>query len=222
MDLDLELAHRESRTRFDVRLAALVGSAAIAAALLGTLEMHSGKREERAFTMASRLAVQVSSGTAVSGLRSSLQASAITQGAAGGLESAGRAIAAIEAGSPEGGAIAAAEERASERLLELAQALLEAPGPDTGLDARTRGALEATPETLTLLVAEQNRQVDLAERYGNRENAAIFGLSLVAIAAVLLGLAGILGEGRQGRMILTVATVVLGASVLWGGWALLR
>jgi hypothetical protein len=64
--------------------------------------------------------------------------------------------------------------------------------------------------------------VDLAERYGVRENAAILGLSLVAVAAVLLGLAGLIGEGRQGMRILAVAAITLVVAIGWGAAALLR
>lgn len=222
MAVDLETAGREGKSRFDRRLAALVGAAAIAAALLATLEMHSGKREERAFTLASRLAVRISTGTAVTGLRTSLQASALTDAAALGLQASERAIAALEDGDPETIAVAAADERASQRLLELAEGLTEDPSPESGLDPVTRDALAATNRELTRLVEEQNRQVDLAERYGARENGAIFALSLLAVAAVLLGLAGLVGEGRQGTRLLAVAAVTLLVSLGWGAVAVLR
>ena len=222
MALDIESVPREGKTRFDRWLGALVGVAAITASLLATLEMASGKQEEGAFTKASRLAVRISTRVAVSGLRTSLEGSAFTQAASLGLEATNRQLAALRSGDEAAAAIALADELASHRLLDLATRLAEEPSSESGVDPEAREALAATNPELRRLVAEQNRQVDLAERYGGRENAAIFGLSLLAVAAVLLGLAGLIGEGRQGMRILAVATVTLAVSIGWGAAALLR
>jgi hypothetical protein len=222
MAMDLETVPRDGKTRFDRRLAALVGIAAITAALLATLEMASGKQEEGAFTSASRLAVRISTRVAVNGLRTSLEGSALTQAASLGLEATQRQLAALRSGDEEAAAVALADERASQRLLGLAARLSEEPSAESGVDRAAREALAATNPDLRRLVAEQNRQVDLAERYGGRENAAIFGLSLLAVAAVLLGLAGLIGEGRQGMRILAVAAVTLAVSIGWGAAALFR
>lgn len=222
MALDIETVPREGKTRFDRWLAGLVGIAAITAALLATLEMASGKQEERAFTSASRLAVRISTSVAVSGLRTSLEGSAFTQAASLGLEATQRQLATLGSDDEEAAAVALAEARASERLLDLAARLAEEPSAESGVDPPAREALAATTRDLRGLVAEQNRQVDLAERYGGRENAAIFGLSLVAVAAVLLGLAGLVGEGREGKRVLVMAALTLALAMGWGAAALLR
>ena len=222
MAMDLEAVPREGKTRFDRWLAALVGIAAITAALLATLEMASGKQEERAFTSASRLAVRISTRVAVTGLRTSLEGSALTQAATLGLEGAQRQLAALKTGDEVAAALGRADEAASQRLLELVTRLAEDPSAQSGVDPATREALTATEPELRRLVAGQNSQVDLAERYGGRENAAIFGLSLVAVAAVLLGLAGLVGEGRQGMRTLAVAGATLAVAIGWGAAALLR
>ena len=223
MDVDLEIAAREGKSRFDRRLAALVGAAAILASMLATLEMYSGKREERAFTLASRMSNEIATGTAVSGIRSSFLGSALSQAAALGLEATTRQLAALETDAARvTAAIAAADERASQRLLAIAEGFASDPGSRSGLDETTRQTLTTNATLLTLVVAEQNRQVDLAERYGDRENAAIFALALLAIAAVLLGLAGIIGDGRQGTRILGLAGATLTVSALWGFSSLLR
>jgi ribose/xylose/arabinose/galactoside ABC-type transport system permease subunit len=56
--------------------------------------------------------------------------------------------------------------------------------------------------------------------YGTRQERAMFPIALVAIAAVLLGLAGFMG-GRTGRVSMVVAAVALAVAVAWGGSGLL-
>jgi predicted ABC-type sugar transport system permease subunit len=67
----------------------------------------------------------------------------------------------------------------------------------------------------------QNAQVDRADRYGTRQERAMFAIALVAIAAVLLGLADLFGGGRSGTIALVVAAGALVVAVGWGGSALL-
>ena len=69
-------------------------------------------------------------------------------------------------------------------------------------------------------VEELNDQLALAERYGTRSNRAVFALSLLAIGAVLLGLAGVMGETRTGRISLGASAVALLLSAVWAGAAL--
>jgi hypothetical protein len=68
--------------------------------------------------------------------------------------------------------------------------------------------LGTSEDDLRALVEQQNRLTDEATRYGNRSSRAVFGLSLVALATVLLGLAAVMGA-RSGA-----APLVDGAGVL--------
>jgi hypothetical protein len=60
MDLDVEIVHKATgKTRFEHWLAILIGLAAITAACLATLEMHSNGRWEQASTEAADLSVEL-------------------------------------------------------------------------------------------------------------------------------------------------------------------
>jgi hypothetical protein len=63
-------------------------------------------------------------------------------------------------------------------------------------------------------------QLALAECYGTRGTRAVFALSLLAIGAVLLGLAGVMGETKTGRISLGASEVALLLSAVWAGAAL--
>jgi hypothetical protein len=65
--VDIETAHAEEATPFSRWLAVLVGLAALIAALLATLEVDAGKREERALIQANRLSIQIFEETATDG-----------------------------------------------------------------------------------------------------------------------------------------------------------
>jgi hypothetical protein len=88
------------------------------------------------------------------------------------------------------------------------------------VDAHTRAVLALTIDDMAGSVEELNDQLALAERYGTRGSRAVFALSLLAIGAVLLGLAGVMGATRTGRISLGAATVALLLSVIWAGAAL--
>ncbi|MBI4260368.1 MAG: hypothetical protein HY658_07365 [Actinobacteria bacterium] len=221
--MDVEAVQASAgRTPYERVLAALVGAAALMAALLATLEMHAGKREERALVMASRLSTAIFEGTAASGVASTFQLSVLKQSIEPGLAGAARLEASLD--DPElidvEFAIAMAQAAAQERIFAVAQAMGAPPGSDSGLDAHTVEVLNRPLETLSEVSEEQNRQVDLAERFGERSNRAVFALSLVAIAAVLLGVAGVIGRSPAGRVALVSAGAVLVLSAGWGASAL--
>jgi len=88
------------------------------------------------------------------------------------------------------------------------------------VDAHTRAVLNQTVGDMAGSVQELNDQLALAERYGTRGTRAVFALSLLAIGAVLLGLAGSMGATRAGRISLGASAVALLLSVVWAGAAL--
>lgn len=221
MDLDVETGlGGGEKTAFQRWLAVLVGVAAVAAALIATLEADADRREEHAFVRGSRLSLDIFEGIAGAGPRTSLQARGLEQALSLNVEATAR----VAGSGPElfdlQAARAAAESKASDRLIQIVERMTALPGPDSEVDPHTREILAADPVTLTEVVLEQNAQVDAAERFGTRQDRAIFALSLVAITAVLLGLAGVMGEGRPGRVALIVAAISLAAALGWGAAAL--
>jgi hypothetical protein len=241
--MDVETAGgAEGKSRFERSLAVLVGIAAVLAALLATLQVDSGKREERALLVASRLSVGIFEFIAAEGSVSNFQLGSARESLVPGFLSSGRAGATLEREGqvleellPVEATLAMAEAQSQERLLAISERMSEVPADQEGLDHHTREVmsvakrlLEADLEELeeiradpTRFVGEQNRQVDVAERYGRRGTRATFALSLLALAAVFLGLAGVTGQGRAGWVGLIVAAGALLLSAGWGASALL-
>jgi hypothetical protein len=68
-----------------------------------------------------------------------------------------------------------------------------------------RGLLATAPRDLK---AEGDRQIAVAtaaDTASDRSGRAVVGLSMIALAGVLVGLAAVLGEGRAGKITLLVA-----------------
>ena len=63
--------------------------------------------------------------------------------------------------------------------------------------------------------------MDIADRYGERGNRTLAGLSVLALGAVLVGLAAVLGRGVPGHVVIGAATLSLLAAAGWGVAALL-
>jgi len=112
-----------------------------------------------------------------------------------------RGIAAIESANESELAQADAQLAAAQRFIDLAPTLGQ-PAEDGPLDDYARRMLTATMADIQALADEQARQADRADAAGRRVGSSVLGLSLVALAGVLAGLAGILGDIRAGRVTL--------------------
>ena len=220
---DIELAHDVEETPHHRRLAVLVGVAAIIAAALGVLQMHSGNEEGEANARSARLTAEISRGLQIEGLVGSFQLPTGQQVLTEGIAGTARTIAALNANVAPDVARAAsdAENAAVDRLLAIIDAMAAEPGPESGVDAQTRETMARELADYQALTEEQNRVVERAEQYGRRGNRSVLALSIVAVAAVLLGLAGIVGAGRAGSIVLVAATVAILASAGTGISALL-
>ncbi len=221
--MDIETAYKGSgRSRFERALAILAGLASVLAALLVTLEVDAGHQEERARVSATRLAVRVFEASATTGLLSMYQFQAGREATLLSLEASGRDLlaTAVPAVAEAQRAMATAEARAAERLTVAGEAMSRAPGEVSPVDAHTRAVLALTVDDMAGSVEELNDQLALAERYGIRGTRAVFALSLLAIGAVLLGLAGVMGATRTGRIALGASAVALLLSVGWAAAAL--
>ena len=224
IEFDVEAALQPSgRTWFERWLSVLVGIAAILAALLATAQVDAGKHEERALQMAARLSVQVFKGTAGGSPRFSFQINSMQNATALAIASTGAEIAVL--GMPETAdsiqARAEADVKAADRLLAIAQSMGDVPPASSGLDPATRKVVGTEPNDLDAVVAEQIRQMDISDRFGERGNRTLAGLSLVALGAVLIGLAAVLGRTVPGQVVIVAASLALLAAAAWGVSALL-
>jgi hypothetical protein len=221
--VDIELAHEVDETPYPRRLAALVGVVAVVAALLGVLQMHANTQEGRSQARSSRLTAEIARGLEVQGLVFAFQGPTIQIVLSEGIAANSRALAALQAG--EGAAVAGAaaevEGETITRLSGIIDEMSAPPGQESGLDPVTLETLRRDLDALSALADEQNREVDRAERFGLMGDRAVLALTIVALAAVLLGLAGVVGAGRGGTMILASAVVAIALSIGAGAWALL-
>jgi hypothetical protein len=224
--LDVELAHEggESQTPHGRRVAALVGVAALAASLLGVLQVHSSTAEGRAHTRATRISSEITRGLSVQGSLFAFAGPMVQDAIRIGLEANSRALAALARGAENAGAYTAmadADNAAVERLTAIANAMAAPPGPESGVDALTREEIARDLREIAGMTREQNRQVDLAETFGKRGDRSTLALSVLAVAAVLLGLGGIVGPGRAGSTVVIAAAIAIVAAVATGASALL-
>jgi hypothetical protein len=221
--MDIEAAAAVTgKSRLEKTAILLVGVTAVVAALLGTLEVHSSKQEERALALGARLPVEASAKLAGGGIVSSFQLGSLSDATLLGVEATSRLVESFESfvtaelAQPLG----LADELASGRLIDAVGRMVRA-GRTQELDAFTHDVITSDPFQAGALVEEQNRQIDLADRYGKRGNRAVFALSLAAIAAVLLALSLVVGGGRAGGVVVGSAALALVASSAAGVSALL-
>jgi hypothetical protein len=221
--VDIEAVYSGSgRSRFERGLAILAGLAAVLAALLATLEVDASRHEEQAMVTATRLAVGVFEATAATGLLNMYQFQSEREAMLLAIDGAARDVLAAQVADVAAlqQAMATAEARTAERLTVAGEAMSRAPGEASPVDAHTRAILAQTVADMAGSVEELSDQLALAERHGMRGSRAVFALTLLAIGAVLLGLAGVMGETRTGRISLGAAAVSLLLATIWAGAAL--
>lgn len=227
--MDIETAHQAGRDAFEKSLAVLVGLAALIGAALGTLEVDSGKSEERALNMASRLSVEIFGKIAGSGPPRSAESQSGQAATVRTMEATLRKGGAESLRTVGGNVdvqrfqerIASADERVGARLQKLSESIGSVPSESSGVDPVTRAVISQSEDDFRQLLVRQQHQVDVAERFGQRGTRAVFGLSLLALTAVLLGLAAVVGRESGGTPILVLASATLALATGWGASALL-
>ena len=221
--MDIEVVHKDTgRSRFNKWVAFLAGLTAVMATLLATLDMHSSKREEQALSKSARLSVEIFGRIAASSPVQTAGYQAVATGTSRAIESLARRI--VGADFPGTGdfeeALGEADERTADRLQSLAESVGGVPSDSSGVDAHTREVIDTDVEELTSLVEEQNRQRDVADKFFERGTRSVYALSILALAAVLIGLAAVLGQRGGGSITLVVAGLALAFAMAWGGSAL--
>lgn len=206
-------ARWRSEERFDRIATVLIGLVAVLAAILLVLQTADGQESTRAQVQAARLASDASARISASSLaRDSLLVA--QQGTlVRGMEAISRMLAGTRAGDDDVVGVGTATQGAAEKLGAILAAT-EATIGGRPLDAYTAGLVRASTAAIATEVAEQGHQVDLANDAGARQMRAILGLSFLALAGVLAGLAAVLREGRAGWGLLGVAWGVAGAAAL--------
>jgi hypothetical protein len=219
-----ELEHvPEEQSRFHRTVAVMVGIVAVIGALLVILEADAKRRGESASASGARLSVQIFDATTASSLYSTFRLTTLSDATALALEATAHKIAALGRPGPAADAAAAwadAQLAASARLSQVAGILGEAPSKQDGVDEFARQAVASTTAEEFALVKLQNNAVDATDRYGARQERAILGLSLVVSAAALLGLGGIVGPRRAGRLLVLIALLAMLGAIGGGAWAL--
>lgn len=204
-------AELKAERRFDMIAAILIGFIALLAAVLAVSQIGASQAATRADMKAARLASDLSARISVSSqaLDSSLGAQEVALML--GMDSASRELAAVNSSDDGALAVGAAENQAFGKL-EKALAATSATTGGAPVDAYTAGLLNASTADLQNELAEQNRQVDLAAEASSREQQAVLGLSFLALAGVLTGLAAVLREGQAGRISLVAACAMAGGA----------
>lgn len=220
--IDVEAAIVAGPSTHTKIVAVLVGAAGVLAALLTLVEGHAGRAEERALLMSARLTAEASGQIPASqafnsfGLQSSQNA--VLRQSRGNA----RQLAALEMGAANLDfltALAEAEIAAGERLAAIAVRMATLPDERGPLDQHTFEVLQGDIAAASDLVTRQGEQVDLAERWAARGSRAVLALSVLAVAAVLLGFAGAVSLGRAGTVSLGAASVFLLLSAAIGAAA---
>jgi hypothetical protein len=213
--IDLEtIQSTDSGTRFHQAIAVLLGIIAVLAAGLSALQMDRSQDEARATTAAARLTADLAAAIPIQGIGFELTYMGFQTAIARQAEGATRRFVSLgvdDAAVAEG----AAEEAAGHRLQDIATAMGAPPDATTGLPPYELRLLTSEMAELQSQVAEQNRVVDVDVPSASADSgAAVAGLSLLALAGVLVGLASVVGASRAARVMLLMAAVTTGAAAV--------
>jgi nucleotide-binding universal stress UspA family protein len=224
LDPDLALPEARMSIRFRRTLSVLVGIAAVSATVLSWVEADNGRKEEQAFVNASRSALDIFVKIAASSPRSQFEGNALRRALAVQSEGGGGVLA-VGVGSQIFDELlkqAKGDERAGDRLAQIAKQMAAVPDEFPALDPATLEAIQiSNPAELQPLVEQQNAYTDDAIVVGTRQEHSFFSLGLVATAAALIGLAGLMGASRAGWISLFTSAAALTFALLWTAIAFL-
>lgn len=207
------LKETASGGRFERLTALLIGLIAIVASVLVVIQTTASLDEARGNAEARRLASEITTRLIASG---SLQAYAGINGQRAllvSLEGNSRAIVAIGTGDAAQQAIGEAATVAGDRLATIALAMGATPDEDSPLDPYARTVLSGTTADVLVILERQNAAADAAALASERSSRAVMGLSLIALAGVMAGLAAVVGPGRAGRALLALGWICAFGSI---------
>ena len=201
--------------RFDRLASSLIGFLAVLAAMLAIVQAGQSQAGGRATSMAARLAGDILTRSSVSRLVDDFAGGTQLQAIDLRVDAFARQGQGLSRDDTGAVAVGEADERAAE-LLQAAMTETIGTSGGTPLDPYTAALVKASLDELQAEVVEQGRQVDIATAAGGRGRLAILGLSLTALAGVLVGLALVLREGRPGWTALIAACGIASLAVAAG------
>jgi hypothetical protein len=204
-------AELRAERRFDLMAAVLIGVIALLAAVLAVIQIEASQTATRADLQAARLASDLSARISVSEQATDSALTGQQTALMLGLEGIAREIAGSQNGDATSTAVGAAEQAAYKKISAAIAATAETSGGKP-VDPYTAALLSATIQQLQTELTEQNHQVDLAHAASSHEQLAVLGLSFLALAGVLTGLAAVLRESRSGRISLSAACAMSAAA----------
>jgi hypothetical protein len=217
--LDAPAGADPSSLRHRRLIALLAGSLAVIATTLVVIEAATGHLGARAEAAVARLTADVNTRLIVSAAPIDLTL-ARSQGASIlSAEGASRALVSSQRADPAGEAMARADGDAWQRLVTIALEMGRVPDATGPLDVYARSTLASTTDEIAALVEDRNRQRELADAASERGSAAVWGLSLAALAGVLAGLVTVVGTGRSRGGLLVLAYVMAGGAIVMGAVA---
>ncbi|MEU8379544.1 hypothetical protein [Streptosporangium sp. NPDC048865] len=172
------------------RMSTLLLTLWAAGIVLPLAQLALGAEEQRSQGTSARLAIQLTSDTAISLTRSGFQTQARTTAKELGLYATGRDIGTVYGLDPKSEqavaerAVARAEERVALRAEEVAVEMGRAPRPEDNLPPRVVTALLSQEKDWKALGKRQNDETDRSELFGNLSNLA------VVLIGVIVGLEG--------------------------------
>jgi hypothetical protein len=212
--IEPEVATRwRSQAAFDRTATLLIGTVAVMAALLAILQAGNGLASTRAQAQAARLSADAAAKISATSLAQDAGLRAQQDALVRGMESVSRLLVATRAGDNGLYAVGTAQQAASTKLTAVLAESITTSGA-TPVDRYTAGLMSPTNDQINAEVAEQNRQVDIADAAGGRAQRSVLGLSLLTLAGVLAGIAAVLGRGRPGWATLFVAWATTGVAIV--------
>ena len=212
--IEPEVATRwRNQAAFDRTATALIGTIAVLAALLAILQAGNGLASTRAQAQAARLTADAAAKISASSLAQDAALRSQQDALVMGMEAVSRLMVATKADDAVLHAVGTAGQEASGKLSAALTESIATSGASP-VDRYTAGLMSPSLDQINAEVAEQNRQVDLANATGARAQRAVLGLSLLTLAGVLAGIAAVLGRGRAGWAILFVAWATTGVTIV--------
>jgi hypothetical protein len=206
---------------FDRLTALLIGSIGVLAALLVFVQAIEGQREARANATSSRLVAEITARLDLSSELAAYQVNTLQQALQVALEGTASQLVGLQANDETMGIVGEATVAASNRLLAIATEMGATPEASDGVDQYIADVIGTDVMSMEPMVAAQNAASDEGDAAGRRSSQAVLGISVVALAGVLVGLAAVLGGGRAGKTLLLLAWIAaaigLGALVVAAG-----